>query len=110
MTFANRSTDPNFNDLRNKERNNLNQCDHSVTEGSPQRVCATSPSVHARGVFSGDLRAAESPRQPVGLPPESGPSVSLTGRPRGLWKIGSAAGTQGPPHPLPVRVGKVGSD
>ena len=53
----------------------------------PQRVCATRPSVHARGAFPGDLRVAESPRQPVGWPtPESAEPVSLTGRPRGSLK------------------------
>ena len=34
--------------------------------GMPQRVCATRLSVDHRGVFPGDLRVAESPRQPVG--------------------------------------------
>ena len=34
--------------------------------GVPQRVCATSPSVDPRGVFPGDLRVTESPRQSVG--------------------------------------------
>ena len=54
--------------------------------GVPQRVHATRPSVHARGAFPGDLRVAESPRQPVGWPPESGEPVSLTGCSRGLGK------------------------
>ena len=72
----------------------------------PQRVCATSPSVRPRGVFPGDLRVTESPRQPVGWPPESGQPVSLTGRPRGSGEIGLVTGTHGPPHPLPVRVGR----
>ena len=33
---------------------------------APQRVCAKRLSVDRRGVFPGDLRVTESPRQPVG--------------------------------------------
>ena len=65
--------------------------------GVPQRVCATRLSVDHRGVFPGDLRVAESPQQPVGQTPESGEPVSLTGRSRGWWKTGVAAGAHGPP-------------
>ena len=60
--------------------------------GLPQRVCATRLSVDHRGLFPGDLRVTESPRQTVGQPPESGQSVSLAGRPRELGKIGVGAG------------------
>ena len=60
--------------------------------------------VDPRGVFPGDLRVTESPRQPVGQPPESAATVTLTGRHSGSCKTGAAAGTHGPPHPLPVQV------
>ena len=54
--------------------------------------CAARLSVDHRGVFPGDLRVTESPRQPVGQPPESGEPVSLTGRPRGSREIGVGSG------------------
>ena len=63
-------------------------------------------SVDHRRVFPGDPSGVEPPRQPVRQPPESGQPASLTGCPRGSWKIGAVAGTHGPPHPLLVRVGR----
>ena len=60
--------------------------------GVPQRVRATSPSVDPRGVFPGDVRVTESPRQPVAWPPEAGELGSLTRRPIGCWKTWAGGG------------------
>ena len=54
--------------------------------------CAARPSVDHRGAFPGDPTVTESPRQPVGQPPESGEPVSLTGRCRGSRETGLEGG------------------
>jgi hypothetical protein len=69
--------------------------------GCPSGFARQRPSVDHRGVFNVDLRVAESPRQPIGQPPESGQPVSLTGRSGGR-EIGGGSGyawdTRGSPY------------
>ena len=71
--------------------------------GCPSGFARQKPSVDHRGVVVGDPTVSESPRQPVGQPPESGEPESLTGRSRGSRKTEGGSGSLGPPG-VPVHV------